>query len=286
MCCHVDRLSSCCSYQKESIFLLNMRLIFYIIISYFLGLSARGQMSTYPKDSLANCILMLRVDTVIDGKPSVITGTGIFIGKGEDTYIVTASHVAKAMSSKSSIIFKAKNDVPVKLNLNQLVTDGAIHWKNSEKADVAVLKIDPPQKFWDNGLFQNRFMPIALLYDSLKSISRETPLTVFGFPLGLGLDGFFSPLTYRSFPSSGLITLPRFDNGKLSSFILLENPSVGGYSGGPVFDMGLVDEGNIQFIRPKGTFCYGIVHGTISDLTGGKIAAITPAFYILELLMK
>jgi hypothetical protein len=32
--------------------------------------------------------------------------------------------------------------------------------------------------------------------------------------------------------------------------------------------------------------CVGIVHGTIPDDTGGKIAAITPSMYILETIDK
>jgi hypothetical protein len=33
-----------------------------------------------------------------------------------------------------------------------------------------------------------------------------------------------------------------------------------------------------------GTICYGITHGTLSDATGGKLAAVTPSFYVHDLL--
>jgi hypothetical protein len=37
-------------------------------------------------------------------------------------------------------------------------------------------------------------------------------------------------------------------------------------------------------MRGDGTILYGLMHGTISDETGGKLAAVTPSFYLIELL--
>jgi hypothetical protein len=93
----------------------------------------------------------------------------------------------------------------------------------------------------------------------------------------------FSPLTYRSYASSSFITLNRADTQTPSEFFLLENPSVGGYSGCPVFDLGYMIVGAMTTTKDK-TRCYGIMHGTISDNTGGKLAAVTPAFYLAQLL--
>lgn len=69
----------------------------------------------------------------------------------------------------------------------------------------------------------------------------------------------------------------------LSDFFCLENPSVGGYSGGPVFDMGYEKMGCATATKEK-TLLHGIVHGTMSDETGGKIALITPMFYLKDLI--
>lgn len=93
----------------------------------------------------------------------------------------------------------------------------------------------------------------------------------------------FSPLTYRSHAASAFITLNRFDKPVPSVFFLLENPSVGGYSGCPVFDLGYVVAGSMTNTKDK-TRCYGIMHGTVVDDTGGKLAAVTPAFYLSDLL--
>ena len=32
------------------------------------------------------------------------------------------------------------------------------------------------------------------------------------------------------------------------------------------------------------TWCHGIMHGTMSDDTGGKIALVTPAFYLKDII--
>ena len=34
----------------------------------------------------------------------------------------------------------------------------------------------------------------------------------------------------------------------------------------------------------SGTKLHGFIHGTISDETGGKLAAITPAYYLTDIL--
>lgn len=114
-------------------------------------------------------------------------------------------------------------------------------------------------------------------------VSRDCELTSIGFPHGLGTSGMFSPLTYRSYASSGFITLNRFDIGTPCIFFLLENPSVGGYSGCPVFDLSYMVVGGMTVTKDK-TRCYGIMHGTISDETGGKLAAVTPAYYLKDLI--
>lgn len=97
----------------------------------------------------------------------------------------------------------------------------------------------------------------------------------------MGIQEYFSPLTFRTFPSSGLLTLQRFDTMAPQTFIILENPSIGGYSGGPVYDLGIIQTGNLEMNTGK-TILHGFIHGTISDSTGGKLSAMTPAFYVKD----
>jgi len=77
--------------------------------------------------------------------------------------------------------------------------------------------------------------------------------------------------------------LIRFDTKTPSDFFTLENPSVGGYSGGPVFDLGYIIVGAMT-TNTGPTICHGIMHGTISDTTGGKIAAVTPCSYVKDII--
>ena len=58
---------------------------------------------------------------------------------------------------------------------------------------------------------------------------------------------------------------------------------MGGYSGCPVFDLGYSTNGVMEITKGK-TICHGIMHGTMSDNTDGKIAMVTPSFYLKDLI--
>jgi hypothetical protein len=132
-------------------------------------------------------------------------------------------------------------------------------------------------------LLDKRCFPFDHIEGKESFLSRDIEITCVGFPNGLGVSGRFSPFTFRSYISSGIITLNRADTKTPSDFFCLESPSIGGYSGGPVFDLGYQVTGAMTTTKDK-TRLLGIMHGTISDNTGGKIAAVTPAKYILEII--
>lgn len=56
-------------------------------------------------------------------------------------------------------------------------------------------------------------------------------------------------------------------------------PSVEGYSGCPVFDLAYETNGILTTTRGQ-TCCHGIMHGTLCDNTGGKIAMVTPSYFL------
>lgn len=228
-------------------------------------------------DQLAITVVNLRKEKS-PGKE--VTGTGSFVSKDNNLYIVTAAHVAKEMDNSSYIIIQGKNNLPVKLDLLKLANP--INWKNHPEADLSVLKLNPENGIMQQHL-QERFIPFEMLDTNKVPVSRNTQLTIIGFPLGLGAVGNFSPLTYRTFPSSSYITLNRFDLNTPQTFIILENPNIGGYSGGPVYDLSIIESGNMR-MTGKGTKLHGFIHGTISDNTGGKLAAITPTYYLNDLI--
>ncbi len=229
----------------------------------------------FQRDALSNVVCNIRIPVVgVAGKEEI--GTAIFIEKNKEAYLLTAAHVVKNINDQAYIILSDKNGAPTKVLLSVLL-GGAVFMSHSV-ADLAKAKIVITNNNRD--YLAGRCFPYNQIDTSTQPISKDVELTTIGFPLGLGVTGSkFSPLTYRTYVAAPIITLPRFDNQALSDFIILELPSTGGYSGGPMFDLGYLISGAMTTTKEK-TILHGIVHGTISDPTGGKLAAITPCKYL------
>jgi len=229
----------------------------------------------FQRDSLGNVICNIRIpDDKNPGKEEV--GTAIFIEKDNDAYLLTSAHVIKNLNNKSYVIISDTKGVPTKVDLNILL--GGSSFELHSQADLAKAKIILTSK--NKAYLEKRCFPYTQIDLSENLISKDVELTTIGFPLGLGATSTkFSPLTFRTYISSPSITLKRFDNNEPCAFIILELPTTGGYSGGPLFDLGYVIHGGMTTTKEK-TLLHGIVHGTISDVTGGKLAAITPCKYL------
>jgi Trypsin-like peptidase domain len=211
---------------------------------------------------------------------SETVGTGIFIAKTEtEIYLATATHVARGCNVNSVIVVSDSAGSATSLRLAEL--NGRLNWRHHPVADISVLPVRMTPENQQH--LTNRFFPLDHFHVDKSAPSRDFELTSVGFPNGLGASGMFSPLTYRSYSSSSLITLNRADTNTPSIFFLLENPSMGGYSGCPVFDLAYMVVGGMITTKDR-TRCYGIMHGTLSDATGGKLAAVTPAFYLMDLI--
>lgn len=234
----------------------------------------------FPLELLTNTVLNLRQE-IAAGKFSA--GTGTFITHKGNLYLLTAEHVANDMKTNCQFIVKGANDTPIVLTLDDLTQQTAnLPWKIHPVADMAVMQLNPKATILATSLM-NRFLPSDNIFVPKNAVDRNVQLTTIGFPLGLGAVGHFSPLTFRTYASSGLLTLNRFDNKKPCDFFILENPGVGGYSGGPVVDISIYNNMGMQ-MTGSGTMIYGILHGTISDQTGGKLAAVTPSYYLFDLI--
>lgn len=234
----------------------------------------------FPLEVLTNVVLSLR-QKVTPTYYSVRTGS--FISKDNKLYIVTAEHVAKDMKTDMEIIVKGKNDLPITLTLDDLTQQKTtLNWLKHKEADLAVLELNPKPDILNTTL-QYRFLPSDNINKTKNVIDRNTQLTVIGFPMGLGTQGHFSPLTFRTYASSGFLTLSRFDNKQPCTFVVLENPGVGGYSGGPVIDISIYQNMGMQ-MTGSSTMIHGFLHGTISDQTGGKLAAVTPSYYLFDII--
>lgn len=222
-------------------------------------------------------------------------GTGFFVASElsgleatEQPYLVTAAHVAQFLTGNSSITVRAIGDLPVSFLLKDLLSgDDKLVWQVHGEADVAVLKLKL------NGstisLMKGRFLKLSSISAEETVPQRERPVVVMGFPLALGTTGRFSPLTSEAKPASGLLRYPRFDTKKEATFFVLDKPSIGGFSGGPVFltPGPFASGGAMVFTElPAQTVVVGLVHGTFSDNTGGKLAAIVPSKFIRDTIME
>lgn len=226
----------------------------------------------FQRDELGNVICNIRIP---QGTHEEI-GTAIFIEKNNEPYLLTAAHVVKNINAHTYVILSDLKGVPTKVLLSDLL--GGASFTNHSTADLSKVKINVTAT--NAPYLKGRCFPYNQIDLTNNPISKDIELTTIGFPLGLGAIGAkFSPLTYRSYVASPVITLPRFDNKIPSDFIILELPSIGGYSGGPTFDLGYVISGGMT-TKKQNTVLHGIVHGTINDQTGGKLAAITPCKYL------
>lgn len=230
-----------------------------------------------PLENITRMVVNLREPTPNGEK----VGTGTLIVFQNKPYVLTANHVAKDITINGIIVVKGKKDTPVVVPIKNLVSNSTLNWKNHPKADIAIFEITP-QNEQTLAILQKRFLPLEFFSKEKAAPSRDLFLTSIGFPLGLGIHEHFSPLTFESKASSGLLSLPRADTKTIQSFFALENPSVGGYSGCPVVDLSIFKAGAMT-TTGSGTCFYGVMHGTISDNTGGKIALVTPSFYVYEL---
>ena len=226
----------------------------------------------FQRDALNTVVCNIRIPNGANEE----VGTAIFIAKDNNAFLLTASHVIANINAQTYVILSDASGTPTRVDLNVLL--GGASFINHPTADIAKAQINVNAA--NQTYLEGRCFPYEQVETNSTTISKDLQLTSIGFPLGLGATGHtFSPLTFRTFVSAPSITLPRFDNSTPCDFIILELPSIGGYSGGPLFDLGYVISGGMTTTKEH-TILHGIVHGTISDPTGGKLAAITPCSYL------
>ncbi|MCR5348691.1 MAG: hypothetical protein K6E59_03700 [Bacilli bacterium] len=198
----------------------------------------------------------------------VDVATGVFLlGKDGTPYLFTAGHFGKHVNA--STLVELPNGPGMKPSVFSLLALTQGNRKDSPLADLSAFPltgIKPQEK----KMFTSRFITYAaLLGDGAHPLNRETELTTMGFPEGLGHDvkGCLVPLSFRTYASSDCFYLRDEAYKEPLQVFALENASLGGYSGAPVFDLGSKNNGLVGFIK-----------GNL-DAKGGSIAIVTPAIY-------
>ena len=200
---------------------------------------------------------------------SIYAGTGFFVRTDEKIYLVTATHVARDTTTQTDICLRnLTTGLPFAFKISEL--NSMVMWLYHPIADMAILeiqcgdKIDLSPFVLDLSLFVNDFSVVP---------EREMSLTMYGMP-DIYTDFEFAPFTCDSKPASSL-WVSHFDvTGSKFKCLMLDKPSTQGFSGGPV----------VSFENTEMPTCYGIVHGTRQDNTGGKLAIEEHSAYLFELI--
>lgn len=207
-------------------------------------------------------------------------GTGFILNFEEKYYLVTARHVADSLQKQSTLIYfrDSTQNIAIEFNLKKFIKKDSLLAFN-EKSDFFIMQLNPFDSISLEYLKRSS-LGIHFLFNHRTSIDRKYELIVMGYPI-YDFD-HFSPITFKSYFSSGLMNIKVISFNDPCYCYLLENPSMSGFSGGPVF-IGVKDRSSNEF---KHTFIVGIVTATTYDKTGGKFSVITPTFHLLDLIVK
>lgn len=213
------------------------------------------------------------------------TGTGFIVKDNGSNriFLVTARHVIDRLN-KIKISMKSNNKYPYSIKLNDIKRNGVV-WVNHPSTDVSVIELDENKmRSSSSGL---KRLPISMINPSKKAPSINRKLMAIGFPLGLGLNPFFSPIKKESNPSSGLFSYPFFPYFSKGALVYaLQDTTVGGFSGAPIFNFNQsYTEGSTFVVSSEPIECFGLIHGTTGD-DNGRLAIVVPSFYILETIQK
>lgn len=200
-------------------------------------------------------------------------GTGNIVSYHNKYFLVTARHIAEQMNSTAKVVFRIQDSIAVEEDLIFLTSSIAgIPWIHHPQADISMLEIAPINDFQ-----KGRFLSFAIKLDWLTNQKISFPIGTealfFGFPVYMP-NRYFSPIALSSNTASDLIT-----HVDKVNYIYLDRPGIQGCSGSGVFIT--LRKGGFS----KSTYMMGIISATLSDDTGGKLAAVVPISYLKELLL-
>jgi len=177
-------------------------------------------------------LMTAKEGTIPDEQNKVGTGFFIVDTSTDRLLLVTAKHFVSTLTPNSVVVIRVKDDLPHAILLAQLTgMNSPLAWRVHPTADVATLKLDPIKDvvplLAGHALLREKLLP------KLQAPSRDTPITILGFPIGIGVQGRFSPISRETKAASGLLNIPKIS---ASSIFLLQDPIAGGFSGSPLFE--------------------------------------------------
>lgn len=244
-----------------------------VIILLLILIPLIGKSQLLNSEELYNKVVLLRD---IKGN-TVNTGTGFLVTTKDQYFLVTAKHVADSLRIETSeIFFRDSSKTAISFKLQDFLKKPIVSGYN-ENSDFFILKLETSDsKKLD--ILKKSSLDFNLFVNDRESIDRKIDVLVMGYPF-YDFENF-TPITFKSYFSSSLINVRLKNMQKPFLCYLLENPSMAGFSGGPVF-VGVKDRASTPLSK---TLIAGIVTGTTYDKTGAKFAIITPAFHLLDLI--
>jgi hypothetical protein len=200
-------------------------------------------------------------------------GTGNIVSFHDKYFLVTARHIALQLNNTAKIVFRVPDSTAIEEDLIFLTSsiDG-IPWIHHPQADISMLEIAPSNTF-QKVRFHNFSIKLDWVASQKISFPIGTNALFFGFPIYIP-GQYFSPVALSSNTASSLIT-----HTDKVNYIYLDRPSIQSCSGSGVFIT--IKRGSFS----KSTYMVGIISATLSDETGGKLAAVVPISYLKELLL-
>ena len=230
----------------------------------------------WDQEQISNVTVLLYQQT---SDTSPVSGSGTILSYDSAFYLLTASHVAKSMQVTAKIVFRLPVDKPFFADLAALTASKTFKWKVHPIADIAILELSPTTSELRKQLDEWSF-PIKQIYSGKDLPNRDAGLTFLGYPVVDMEMEHFSPLVFTCDRASGLITQTRSDTKTKCNFFFLSMPSIQGCSGSGVY----FSVNKSMYLGGDTTVLIGLIHGTMTDNTGGKLAAVTPSYYIFDLL--
>jgi hypothetical protein len=210
-------------------------------------------------------------------------GTGFLVASETAGFLVTAGHVARRMDAAARLSCAGRKGRRSTFPLREVLAlgQGAVAWKYHGRADLAVVRVPMPP-----AALRGRFLDASLLRRE-KTVPRAAfDLVVVGFALGLFSETQFAPISKRFHAASDILQFRGEEMRRAADFFLLDQPTMGGYSGAPVFvapQARLSPAGEVSCVEAQ---CVGVVSQTIADEAGGHFAAVVPSTLVRSLIAR